>query len=185
MRIPPVNLKHIVTAVGGFLSLAGVALSEPAPEALLERLRNAPEGEAARVAHEIEAHWARSGSAAMDLLLTRGQAALAEGDTGAAIEHLTALTDHAPGFAEGFHTRAQAYYRAGLYGPALDDLQRTLALNPENYNAIFGLAVMMREFGELGRAAVLLRRALEINPHHEDARTALEALRRDGIGREL
>ena len=185
MRILPVNLKHTVAAVGGFLWLAGLAGAEPAPAELMERLREAAPAEAPRIAHEVEAHWARSGSAAMDLLLARGRAALAEGDTRAAIEHLTALTDHAPGFAEGFHTRAQAYYRADLYGPALDDLERTLALNPDNYNAIFGLAVMMQEFGEQGRAAVLLRRALALNPHHEDALAALEALRADGIGREL
>ena len=110
---------------------------------------------------------------------------MANGDSQLAIEHLTALTDHAPGFAEGFHTRAQAYYAANLYGPALDDLERTLALNPNNYNAIFGLAVMIQEFGDLGRAAALYRKVLALNPHHEDARSALEGLRRDGIGREL
>jgi len=185
MRIPTVNLKHTVAAVGGFLWLTGLAGAEPAPPELMEKLRAAPAAEAPRIVHEIEAHWSRSGSAAMDLLLSRGRDALEAGDTQLAIEHLTALTDHAPQFAEGFHTRAQAFYRADLYGPALDDLERTLALNPTNYNAVFGLAVMVQEFGDLGRAAILYRRALALNPHHEDARSALDALRRDGIGREL
>ncbi|SDF77245.1 tetratricopeptide repeat protein [Sulfitobacter delicatus] len=185
MRIPTVNLKHTVAAVGGFLWLTGLAGAEPAPPELMEKLRDAPAAEAPRIVHEIEAHWSRSGSAAMDLLLSRGRDALEAGDTQLAIEHLTALTDHAPQFAEGFHTRAQAFYRADLYGPALDDLERTLALNPTNYNAVFGLAVMVQEFGDLGRAAILYRKALALNPHHEDARSALDALRRDGIGREL
>lgn len=185
MRILPVNLKHTVAAVGGFVWLASLTLAEPAPPELLEKLREAPAAEAPRIVHEIEAHWARSGSASMDLLLSRGREALEAGDMRLAIEHLTALTDHAPQFAEGFHTRAQAYYRADLYGPALDDLERTLALNPANYNAIFGLAVMLQEFGDLSRAAILYRKALALNPHHEDARSALEGLRRDGIGREL
>ena len=38
----------------------------------------------------------------MDLLLERGRKAMSEGDTNTAIEHLTALTDHAPNFAEGW-----------------------------------------------------------------------------------
>ncbi|NUH64792.1 hypothetical protein HTT03_05685 [Sulfitobacter sp. S0837] len=185
MRNLTVNLKHIVTAVGGFMWLAGLATAEPAPPELLDKLRTAPAAEAGRITHEIEAHWSRSGSPAMDLLLNRGRDALAAGEIQLAIEHLTALTDHAPQFAEGFHTRAQAYFRADLYGPALDDLERTLALNPDNYNAIFGLAVMVQEFGDLGRAAILYRKVLALNPHHEDARSALDALRRDGIGREL
>jgi len=185
MRIIPVNLKHTVAAVGGFVLLAGMAVAEMAPPELMQKLRKAPAAEAPRIAHEIEAYWQRSGSAAMDLLLARGREAMAKGDPRQAIEHLTALTDHAPDFAEGFHTRAQAYYGADLYGPALDDLERTLALNPDNYNAIFGLAVMLQEFGDLGRAAELYRKALALNPHHDDARSALEGLRRDGIGREL
>lgn len=108
-----------------------------------------------------------------------------EGDYALAIEHLTALTDHAPQFAEGFHARAQAYFRAELYGPALDDLELALALNPQHFDAIFGLAVMVQEFGDPRRAADLYRRVLTIHPNHENAGKALSRLKRDGIGREL
>ena len=108
-----------------------------------------------------------------------------EGDFGLAIEHLTALTDHAPQFAEGYHARAEAYFRADLYGPALDDLETTLALNPNHFDAIFGLAVMLQEFGDLRKSARLYRKVLEIHPNHKNAREALDRLRRDGIGREL
>ena len=121
----------------------------------------------------------------MDLLLKRGQEALDKGDFRLAIEHFTALTDHAPDFAEGYHMRAQAYFRANLYGPALDDLETTLSLNPDNFNAIFGFAVLVQEFGDLPRAAELYRRVLAIYPHHENAQAALDAMKRDGIGRDL
>ncbi len=121
----------------------------------------------------------------MDLLLKRGRDAMDAGDIPLAIEHFTALTDHAPDFAEGYHMRAQAYFRGDLYGPALADLEATLALNPDNYNAIFGFATMMQEFGDLARAATLYRRVLVINPNHENAKTALAGMQRDGIGREL
>ncbi len=152
---------------------------------MLERLRDASAIDAPRVAHEIEIVWSRSGSPAMDLLLSRGREAMDKGDLPLAIEHFTALTDHAPDFAEGYHMRAQAYFRANLYGPALDDLETTLALNPVNFNAIFGLAVMMQEFGELRHAEELYRRVLVIHPNHEDAKSALVAMQRDGVGREL
>jgi len=86
-------------------------------------LRNAPASEAARIERDVLTVWARSGSPAMDLLYSRGKDAMFQGDTTLAIAHLTALTDHAPEFAEGFHARAQAYFAAGLYGPAIDDLE--------------------------------------------------------------
>ena len=102
-----------------------------------------------------------------------------------AIEHLTAVTDHAPDFAEGWHLRATAYYRKDLYGPALADLQRALSLNPQNYNAIFGLGIMFQEFEDFARAEQAFREVLTLHPHHENATTALEQLKRLGIGREL
>jgi tetratricopeptide (TPR) repeat protein len=112
-------------------------------------------------------------------------ASLKAGDFDLAIGHLTALTDHAPDFAEGFHMRAEAYFRANLFGPALDDLETTLALNPQHFDAIYGLGVMFQQFGDLRRAAELFRRVLTIHPNHENANEALSRLQRDGIGREL
>ncbi|WP_370400883.1 tetratricopeptide repeat protein [Sulfitobacter sp. JB4-11] len=185
MPVLTVNLKRHFTALGFVVLLSGMAVAQDRTAELLEDLRAAGPVDAPRIARDIEREWSRSGSAAMDMLLTRGREALSEGDFRLAIEHFTALTDHAPDFAEGFHARAEAYFRRDLYGPALDDLQRTLALNPQHYDAIFGLAVLMQEFGDLRRAAELYRKVLEIHPHHENAQTALKRLKRDGIGREI
>jgi tetratricopeptide (TPR) repeat protein len=193
MRIKTVNLKRHLTALGllVLLSSMGMAvfsapvLAEPASPELLDKLRGASEVDAPRIEREVETIWSRSGSPAMDLLLKRGRDALDKGDIALAINHFTALTDHAPGFAEGYHMRAQAYYRRDLYGPALADLETTLALNPDNYAAIFGLATMVQEFGDLARAATLYRKVLAINPNHENAKSALSGMKRDGVGREL
>ena len=180
-----VNLKRHLTAIAATVLLSGISVAEPAPPELMDKLRDAAPAEAARVAREVETVWARSGSAAMDLLLKRGRDALEAQDYPLAIEHFTALTDHAPEFAEGYNARAEAYFRADLYGPALDDLEMALSLNPDNFNAIFGLAVMQQEFGNLRKAAELYRRVLVIHPNHENAQKALDYLKRDGIGREI
>ena len=185
MGILMVNLKRHLTALGLSVLLCGTVSAQTAPQDLLERLKTATEEEAPRIVREIETEWSRSGSASMDLLLRRGREAMEEGDFALAIDHLTALTDHAPMFAEGFHARAEAYFRAELYGPALDDLETTLALNPQQFEAIFGLGVMFQELGDKRRAAELYRKVLEIHPNHGNATEALERLKRDGIGREL
>jgi tetratricopeptide (TPR) repeat protein len=179
------NLKCIVAALCAVFLLALPASAQQSEAELLAQLRDASAEEAKRLDRELAIVWSRSGSAAMDLLLKRGREALEEQDTRKAIEHLTALTDHAPDFAEGWHLRATAFYRAELYGPALDDLQRALTLNPNNYNAIFGLGVLFQEFDEPQLAADAFRQVLALNPHHENAKTALEQLKGRGIGQTL
>lgn len=178
-------LKYVVTAFVAALVFAAPVSAQQSEEALLQQLQEAPESEATRLDRELSLIWDNSGSPAMNLLLKRGRDALKEEETETAIDHLTALTDHAPQFAEGWHARATAFYQAGLYGPALDDLERALALNPNNYNAIFGLGVMLQEFGDLDRAARAFDRVLALNPHHENAKSAMEQLKRSGIGRTL
>ena len=182
MGINLLNLKSAVTAIFVFVVFSVPLQAQEREAELLEQLAEASESDAARLDRELGLLWDRSGSPAMDLLLSRGREAMEAENVRLAIEHFTALTDHAPDFAEGWHARATAYFQANLYGPALDDLQRALALNPNNYNAIFGLGVMFREFGDYERAAQAFGQVLDLHPHHENATTALEQLRREGIG---
>lgn len=186
MRILPVNLKRHLTALGLLvLPVCPLWGGDSDVSRLLDDLRSAPEIQAQSVARSVAKEWSKSGSAAMDLLLKRGREAMETGNHQLAAEHFTALTDHAPQFAEGFHARAMAYHATGLYGPAIADLETALTLNPQHFNAIFGLAAMFHEFGDLRRAAQLYRKVLALHPHHKDARRALDTLRRDGIGRTL
>ncbi|PRX35103.1 tetratricopeptide repeat protein [Meinhardsimonia xiamenensis] len=154
-------------------------------ERLLEELADPDNANWEATERQIEAIWSRSGSAAMDLLLERGRKALEAEEFDAAIEHLTALIDHAPDFAEAYNARALAYFHKGLHGPALDDLARALALNPRHFGALVGVAVMFEEIG-MQEAALEAWRALEaIHPHHPQLREALERLEKATAGTAL
>lgn len=167
----------IVTA---FLAIVLNCLPVQAENAALNRmfalLQEAEPEEARKIADEIELEWSKSGSPAMDLLLKRGNDALAVGDSQAAIEHLTALTDHAPDFAQGWHMRAVAFAQAGMYGPAVSDLERALALEPRHFNAIISLAVVLEEVNKPKLAYEAYKQVQAIHPHQEDVTTALERL---------
>ncbi len=174
-------IKAIVAAVLAIVMnsiplIAQTADSED-EQALLQALAAADADEARRLDRQLQRLWSRSGSPSMDLLLQRGRDALEQDDTATAIEHLTALTDHAPEFAQGWSTRALAYFHAELYGPALLDLERSLALNPNDYNAIIGLGALLEEFGDKTRAYQAYTRAQAIHPHHEEVTRALDRLR--------
>ncbi|MBC9245607.1 hypothetical protein H4P12_02505 [Paracoccus sp. 11-3] len=161
------------------------AQERPDMDALFQQLAK-PEGEGWRIAEsDILREWSKSGSASMDLLLQRGQAALDEGEIEVAIGHLTALTDHAPEFAEGFQTRAAAYATAGQFGPALADLAKALQLEPRHFAALTQLGAMLEESGDTERALAAYRASLKIHPHQQEAIDGVERLERLQSGTEI
>ena len=143
---------------------------------LLDRLKSATETEGQQIERELVLIWSRSGSSSMDLLLERGRRAINSGDYRAAIDHLTALTDHAPDFAEGWNARAIAYFHAGLYGPSIADIGQVLALNPNHFGAMAGLAAMLEEMGEFEKALDMLYRIEAIHPSRPGLSQAIERL---------
>lgn len=136
----------------------------------------------ARAESDILRLWSRSGSAAMDLLYKRGEAALDAGDLPIAIGHLTALTDHAPDFASGWYLRAVAFYLDGDFGPAIADLGRALQLEPRYFPALTQLATMLEEVGEDARALAAYRASLNIHPHQQDAQDGVTRLQQKTQG---
>ncbi len=133
----------------------------------------------------IWTEWSRSGSAAMDLLLERGREAMQDGDFDLAIEHFTALTDHAPDFAEGWNARATAYFSVGKYGPSIADIQRTLILNPRHFGAMQGLGRILEEIGYPADALAAYREVLAIHPHRPNLQDSIERLEKEVGGTDL
>jgi len=109
-------------------------------------------------------------------LLKRGEDALASREFTKAVEHFTALTDHAPGFAEGWHGRARAFFGLGEYGLALADLRQTLALNPSHFGAIYGLAALLEQLEKPEEAYDAYKILLNLYPAHEKALEGISRL---------
>ncbi|WP_232829319.1 tetratricopeptide repeat protein [Tropicimonas sp. IMCC34043] len=138
-----------------------------------------------QIEQSILREWSHSGSASMDLLLLRGRKAMAEGDLDAAIEHFTALTDHAPDFAEGWNARATAYFYAGYYGLSISDIQHALMLNPRHFGALSGLGFMLDTLGYESEALEALRAVEAIHPHRPEVIDAIERLEKTVEGERL
>lgn len=177
------------TLVAAAVLLAGLTGQASAQtdrlEELFAQLQQDEPGNWELIEQEIYQRWSLSGSPAMDLLLTRGRDAMDSGDMQAAIDHFTALTDHAPDFAEGWNARATAYFHAGMYGPSIADIQRVLALNPRHFGALTGLGIMLEEMDEIDGALAAFRAAHAIHPHRPDIEQAVERLERQIEGQTL
>ncbi|WP_311135469.1 tetratricopeptide repeat protein [Yoonia maricola] len=180
------RFKCIVTAL---CVAVGFSLPVYAQQATLDELyqdlAEADEGTYERIEGQIVSQWEKSGSAAMDLLLRRGKEALEEGQPDVAVEHFTALVDHAPDFAEGYYGRASSYYLLGLTGPALDDIRQTLILNPRHFEAMRGLAIVMEELERRDDALELYEMVLAMNPNSVEAQVAVDRLKLQLEGQSL
>ena len=167
----------------------GAEAAAPLPEesgALLDLLATeADPVEAGRLAREVEERWSHSGSAAMDLLLRRGKDAIEAGAHDRAVVHLTALTDHAPDFAEGWAARATAFFLQEEWGLALSDIEQTLILEPRHYGALFGLCVIMRELERPDLALRACRASRDVYPAQEEVGRLIETLEQETGGRAL
>lgn len=176
-------------AVAAFLFAVGISLPRSVSaddlQPLFDRLQNVDPADYAPIEEKIWREWSKSGSPAMDLLLKRGEDAMEASDWEKAIEHLTALTDHAPGFAQGFHARATAYYNVGKYGPALADLRRALALEPRHFGAMSGLATIFEELGLTDEALEVYYEVRAIHPHRENLSQTIERLEKQTAGLRL
>ena len=179
-------LKCAVAALAASLVFLTSASADDAElEALFEGLRNAQGPSAEQIEQRIYEIWSNSGSPSMDLLLERGRDALMEGDTKLAIEHFTALVDHAPEFAEGYNLRATAYFQNGNFGPSLEDIRHTLSLNSRHFGAMSGLALILEELGRPKDALAAWREVQKIHPAQAGLDTALQRLEREVEGRSL
>lgn len=147
-------------------------------EALFAELAEPGRDDWSRIEGEITRLWSQSGSPAMDLLLRRGADAIEAGDHAAAIEHLTALTDHAPDFAEGWNARATAFFLSGEYALSLADIEQTLALNPRHFGALGGLAAILEQTGRPELALAALRSVRAINPNRPEVSETIDRLER-------
>ena len=61
-------------------------------------------------------------------------------------------------------------------GPALEDIQATLRLNPRHFEAMRGLATIMQELERPADALELYRLILTMNPHSTEALMSVEVL---------
>lgn len=170
--------------VASFLAMAAWADSSRLDD-LFAQLEGATDEEAVNISEDIWMEWSKSGSAAVDLLLRRGEEALTMGDLPAAIDHATAAIDNAPDFAEAYNLRATAFFQMGEYGLSLGDIGRVLALNPRHFGAMAGLGAIFEELNQPGKALEAYDEALKVNPHMLDVKAAIARIDTQIGGQEL
>ena len=86
---------------------------------------------------------------------------------------LSLLLRSAPEYAEAWHKRATLYYLLGRDAECLQDISRTLELEPRHFAAMLHFAEILLGEGATEEARFAFAAALTLNPHLPRARDAL------------
>ncbi|WP_367946752.1 hypothetical protein [Roseovarius sp. EL26] len=147
-------------------------------EQLIQDVQLAPSEMSARlIANEMWTYWADAPDQHAQELLDEGMERRKAYDYKGALVALNALVDYCPDYAEGFNQRAFVNFLRQDYETALPDLERAIALSPNHVAALAGQTLTLVALERNGEAALVLRRALRLNPWLSERRLlpALEA----------
>jgi tetratricopeptide (TPR) repeat protein len=178
--------RQLATIAAGLVMLLIAGPAEPAHadqddarlDGLFQRLQHTPNAaEAQVVEQQIWQVWLESDDAAINQLMQQGIFAMNEQDYPTALQTFTRMVDQAPEFAEGWNKRATVYYLMGNWRASVRDIQRTLALEPRHFGALFGLGLIYQELDQPEAALRSFEATLVLNPHSEGTRQMIERLR--------
>jgi tetratricopeptide (TPR) repeat protein len=110
---------------------------------------------------------------------------MSAGQLDLAVEHFTALVDHAPDFAEGWNARATVLYQMGQFGPSMADIAQTLQLNPRHFGAMAGFAMILEDLGRPEQALEVHQAVKAIHPNAAGVSEAIDRLTADLQGSSL
>jgi tetratricopeptide (TPR) repeat protein len=174
---------------------ASTALAANAPQplpaahsldALFGKLGKAPSTDAAKpLEEEILGAFLQSGSASVDLLMTRSAALLEAKNTGTALTMLDAVTHIAPEYAEGWHQLGKLQADAGRDEAAMVSLQKAVTLNPREFQAQVELGDLLAAYGAKPAALASYKKALALDPHMDGLDRRVQQLSRDVEGEKI
>ncbi len=123
--------------------------------------------------------WYESGREDIDKLMEQGGEALQSGQLARAEQIFTQVIEISPEFSEGWNRRATVRYYRRDYTGSLDDIKRTLTLEPRHFGAIWGRGMILALRRDLTGSIRAFEHLLEINPYSQDAIRRIELLKKE------
>ena len=128
--------------------------------------------------------WLESGDNELDTVMRQGIIAMNTRDFQGALEAFDSIVKIAPDFAEGWNKRATLYWLMGELQKSIDDIERTLALEPRHFGALSGLGMIRKEQERPSDAIQAYERALAIYPTMPNAAKQIKILE-DQLGKSI
>ena len=181
--LPPIRrAAHFVPLLPLLLALwYGPVLgdqTDPQLRALFVELANAPSQIAAHsIEQEIWSIWFTAPDPEVNDWIDQARDAASSGDVPTALEIFERLTSKYPNYAEGWNQRAIMHYLMGDIESSLEDIARTLALEPRHFGALAGSGQCYLRLELFQESLHAFEAALELNPWLPAAQRQVEMLR--------
>lgn len=133
--------------------------------------------EAATLQEIIWRLWLETDNQKVARLFEQGREVMLREDYVTALRIASQIVEIDPAQAEGWNLRATVFYVLGDYESSIQDVEKTLALEPRHFGALVGLGMMLVEMNRDQDALKAFERALALNPHLEQARQQIEAIK--------
>jgi tetratricopeptide (TPR) repeat protein len=133
--------------------------------------------------HAMWAIWFRGGSTEANHHVARGALALNRRDFKHAIEHFERAILLCPEFAEAHNQMALAKFLQEHFAESIEHGREAVKRMPLHFGAWSGLGHAHAHLGQIDRAVECYERALAINPHMQEIRSAVTELRPRCSGR--
>lgn len=146
--------------------MTGAAQAGSSRDALFEALKVAPsEAEAKLIENDIWQSWIEAApTPEVQAKLETAMKRRGQYDFQGAKDLLDEVIVEAPDYAEGWNQRAFVSFLQGNYEASLEDIERTLALEPRHFGALSGKAMILMTQGRVKLGQDTLREAVDIHP---------------------
>lgn len=156
---------------------------DPRLDGLFNTLQNThSETEARATERQIWQIWTEHKNPEIERLMQHGIAALSEDDQDEALAAFNEVVEHDKNFAEGWNKRATVEFVMGDYSASVEDIERTLALEPRHFGALSGLGQIYLALDRKPLALKAFQAALAINPHLDGLHHVIEELQKSSGG---
>ena len=176
--LKPLTMQIIAVLILLAYSLASPAdQNDPALDDLFEQLAiTTSDEEASNITREIWQRWTANDDPDVSRLMQIGIRALNYSTYRKALQSFDRVIEMAPEFAEGWNKRATLYYHIKEYRRSMDDIKKTLRLEPRHFGAWSGLGLVSIAQENYAGALAAFKKALSINPHISNIRRYVQKL---------
>jgi tetratricopeptide (TPR) repeat protein len=160
--------------------------NDPGLDELFIQLRNVDNLEtASRIEKEIWAKWVHRGDELVDRHMLLGIRSMHAGALKLALRQFTTVINLDQNFSEGWNKRATIHYMMGNFDESVQDIERTLALEPRHYGAMSGMALILDATKNTDGALKVWQEVLEFTPHNQQIRNRVLQLKNEILGKAI
>jgi tetratricopeptide (TPR) repeat protein len=145
--------------------------------ALVRALRDEDMRVRAAAQEAMWAIWMRSGNDDIDGLMAEGVRLMEQQRYPEAVEVFEQIISRAPKFPEGYNKRATVFYLMQEFEKSIEDIHRTLEMNPVHFGALSGMGLCYLGLDEPRQALEWFERAIDVNPNMDTIQGYIQQIR--------